>query len=280
MSEPESRAGSRRSEWFGPEGISAIVAAVTLVGGALGGLFAAMAGSGGSTPPPEPSEPPGPALFVYGSWEPDGAHWERIRRYVDGYTEDEVAGTLFDSGRGYAFATFGGRGTVPGVLLEFEDADAFGSATDALVQFGTDLFDRVQVDTESGRTVTAYEWAQSADGYPAIGQWDDALAAYGQEVPVNKMMIGDCFDVSDTVAWGITVNCSAPHQFEVYHRDAFTDELFPGVPALEATAYAECSRLHEAHLGRVFDPAGAGVYYPSEASWAGGDRALVCAAVP
>ena len=274
MSEPDSRAGTRLAEWWSPAGISAIVATLTLVGGAVAGLFNAIFR-------PEPPAPTAePSLFVYGSWEPNGAHWDRISGLVDDYSEDAVDGSLYDSGRGYAFATFGGRGTVPGVLLEFSDTESFGDATDALAQFGTDQFDRVEVETESGRTATAYEWAGSAEGFPPIGHWEESLEDYGRETAVNKLALGDCFDASSTAGMGTTVNCHAPHQFEVYHRDEFIDPVFPGLEALETTAYAECSRMSEVHLGRPFDPTSAQVVYPSEATWAQGDRAFVCAAVP
>jgi gamma-glutamylcyclotransferase (GGCT)/AIG2-like uncharacterized protein YtfP len=292
MSEPEPQAdsgpGPSRSPWVTPAGISALagVAGVLVI---VVGWFVTgeLRNAGGSEPPGSGASAPQTAqeddaenrLFVYGTSMPGQAGHHVVERYVDSSRRDQVEGLLFDSGRGYPLATFEPGGTIRGYVLELDEATQ-DDAKRAMTQYEGGMFHPVEVRTESGTTAIAYEWIGDTAGFPRIDVWDSSLAGYGQEAPVNTLVLDDCFDLSATAGMGITVNCEAPHQFKVYHRDVFTDTAFPGLQALEATANTECSRWFEAHYGTAVDPASTRLYFPSEASWAEGDRALVCAAAP
>jgi gamma-glutamylcyclotransferase (GGCT)/AIG2-like uncharacterized protein YtfP len=293
MSEPElpvpAAQGRARSHWTTPAGISALagVASVLVI---VVGWFV----TGELRKEPETSTPPGgPSLsgqtvpddqaenllFVYGSTMPGQPGYTVVDRYVNSTRRDSAEGLLFDSGRGYPLAKFDQGGTIRGYLLEL-DEETQEDARKALTQYEGGLFHPVEIRTESGATATAYEWLGGTDGFPRIDAWNPSSAEYGQETPVNTRVLGDCFDTTSTPGWGISVDCAAPHQFEVYHRDVFTAELYPGLASLEATASTECSRMFDVHFGRAFDPAKVQWFFPSQASWADGDRALLCAASP
>jgi gamma-glutamylcyclotransferase (GGCT)/AIG2-like uncharacterized protein YtfP len=291
MSEPEPHAGSTparpRSSWLTPAGISALAGVagvlVIVIGWFVTGELRNGGGSvppgGGSSSPAAVPEDAGTRLFVYGTSMPGQAGYGVLDRFVEATRRDEVDGLLFDSGRGYPLAKFDAGGTIRGYLLELDEATADEALT-AMTQYEGGMFHPVEVRTESGVTATAYEWIQDTEGFPRIDAWDSTLAEFGRETPVNALVLDDCFDLSATAGMGITVNCEAPHQFKVYHRDLFTDAAFPGLPALETTAYTECSKWFEVHYGSTFDPQSTQLYYPSEASWAEGDRVLICAAAP
>ena len=290
MPEPESGAddGSAptRSAWLTPAGISAmagvagvlvIVAGWFITGELRGDGDSELPGGSVASPVATPDDAEN-RLFVYGTSMPGQDGYQVLERYVESARRDEVAGELFDSGRGYPLAKIEpGGGTIRGYLLELDEATQ-DEARRAMTKYEGGMFHPVEVRTGSGTTATAYEWIGDTEGFPRIDDWDPSLAEYGEETPVNALVQGDCFDSGATPGWGVTVNCDAPHQFEVYHRNLFTGEAFPGLDALEATATAECEQMYEIHLNRTYDPSTVQWFHPSEASWAVGDRALLCAA--
>jgi hypothetical protein len=103
---------------------------------------------------------------------------------------------------------------------------------------------------------------------------------------VFSLALGDCFDsasgqgVIDEIP---RVDCATPHDFEVYAVPLMTQDEFPGDGDTASESDARCGAAFEDFLGVGFDEAyAAGAYdyttlYPTEESWALGDREIVCA---
>jgi hypothetical protein len=77
------------------------------------------------------------------------------------------------------------------------------------------------------------------------------------------------------------VDCGQPHQAEMYHR--FTIEAAPGAPypgdrAVQAQATPVCELTFAAYVGVPYESSRLDYvyFYPSEATWNTGDRAVVC----
>lgn len=101
----------------------------------------------------------------------------------------------------------------------------------------------------------------------------------------TDLLPGDCFDglaVDEgrraRVALVEVVPCSAPHDLEVFH--AFTygdDEAWPGEDEMVRLAEVGCGEAFATQLGERAALEQLAVW-PTEASWAEGDRVVVCAA--
>ena len=60
-------------------------------------------------------------LFVYGTLQPGDVRWHFLAPYVIGEAiDDAVAGTLYDTGRGYPAAIFGGDHLIRGRTYELD----------------------------------------------------------------------------------------------------------------------------------------------------------------
>ena len=83
-------------------------------------------------------------------------------------------------------------------------------------------------------------------------------------------------DANDTVL----MDCEQPHQYQVYYLTDYAGDKdeFPGKEAMESAADEACIGAFEDYVGidyesSEFDYA---TLYPSEESWADGDRELLC----
>jgi hypothetical protein len=102
----------------------------------------------------------------------------------------------------------------------------------------------------------------------------------------EDLEVGDCYDPiedpdDDALLAAIILPCSAPHLAEVFGlaEVAGADGApFPGFDDLEAEAEDLCDAAFEEYVGIDFNRSRYGyVYYtPTEATWAGGDRAVMC----
>jgi gamma-glutamylcyclotransferase (GGCT)/AIG2-like uncharacterized protein YtfP len=113
-------------------------------------------------------------FFVYGTTMPDHLRYPLIEEYIAAFVPDRVTGRLYDTGTGYPAAKFGGgQSMIEGYRLEIRDGREV-EARRAFTALETGLFDPVTIRTESGVTVTAYEWIGSVDGMELIeeGRWD------------------------------------------------------------------------------------------------------------
>lgn len=98
---------------------------------------------------------------------------------------------------------------------------------------------------------------------------------------VFSIEVGDCFD-DEGAAEEITdvpiVDCSEPHDNEVFALIEMTEEDFPGFDATGAIADEECLPRFESYVGVDYAESDLefGWLIPTETSWADGDREIVC----
>lgn len=101
-------------------------------------------------------------------------------------------------------------------------------------------------------------------------------------VLATNVGVGDCLaDIPGTgaVATIKTVDCTDPHKGEVYAVLEMPDGDFPGTAAIDAFQEGCAPALAGAAPTALTDPAiNVFVLYPSEDSWARGDRAVTCIA--
>lgn len=102
------------------------------------------------------------------------------------------------------------------------------------------------------------------------------------EADVFTIAIGDCLNdasVSDEVTSVPLVECSEPHDSEVFARTDSTSASFPGDTALSDELTAFCTGevftdfVGIPYLESVYETSG---YFPTEGSWGDGDRELLC----
>lgn len=98
---------------------------------------------------------------------------------------------------------------------------------------------------------------------------------------VFTLQVGDCLNdatAAETVETIPTVPCDEPHDSEIYASYIIEGDVFPGTDAVIAEADAACL---EAFPGFVGLPYSDSIYYysyyfPTEGSWANGDREVLC----
>jgi hypothetical protein len=101
------------------------------------------------------------------------------------------------------------------------------------------------------------------------------------EDDVFTLKAGDCindYGDEEQVATVPTVDCSTPHDYEVYSVATIDGEDYPGSTEVDAKADTLCLDAFEGFVGMSFEDS---IYYytyltPSGDSWATGDREVVC----
>lgn len=99
---------------------------------------------------------------------------------------------------------------------------------------------------------------------------------------VFELAVGDCFD-RNTDGGEISevpiVECSEPHDSEVFHTFELSDDEFPGEDALLERAEEECVPAFEEYVGVDYAHSQLDIFpiTPTEGSWSRGDREVVCA---
>jgi gamma-glutamylcyclotransferase (GGCT)/AIG2-like uncharacterized protein YtfP len=114
-------------------------------------------------------------LFVYGSLMPEHEAWPVLERWTVGAPRaDAVAGTLFDTGRGYPCATFeaSAGGLVHGVVVDL-DPGRLATALTELDAYEASEYDRIVVRTEAGEEAHTYVWIAPLDRCEPVadGRW-------------------------------------------------------------------------------------------------------------
>ncbi len=100
-----------------------------------------------------------------------------------------------------------------------------------------------------------------------------------EQVPVNNLQfaVGDCFnDVEGEYEF---VSCERPHYAEAYRVADHPDQAFyPGAARLADWAEPFCYRYFESYTGIAYQDSDLdfGYLYPTEGSWNGGDREVIC----
>jgi len=127
----------------------------------------------------------------------------------------------------------------------------------------------------------------TARGYDEGAASDAGDAASGSgsgtAVSVFGLITGDCFDTESIQEGGgeqtvDVIDCSLPHDNEVFHLFDMDDGDFPGDDAVETDANEGCVAQFEAYVGIGYDDSAIYVraFYPSVDTWADGDREVVC----
>jgi gamma-glutamylcyclotransferase (GGCT)/AIG2-like uncharacterized protein YtfP len=112
------------------------------------------------------------AVFVYGTLMPGHLRHAAIERFVADRRLARVRGRLYDTGRGFPAAVFGGDGWVEGWLLTLRPGTE-GRALAAMDRIEGSLYLPVTVETADGETAIAYEWRGEVSGLrPLAGRWD------------------------------------------------------------------------------------------------------------
>jgi hypothetical protein len=120
-----------------------------------------------------------------------------------------------------------------------------------------------------------------------LATWFFFIRGGGGDVGVDRMSTGDCWDdpidieVAETLTEVATVSCDDPHDNEVFAVVKVTGGGtggFPGDGVLGAEAFERCLARFEAYVGVPYRESPLEVYplYPTEASWADGDRQAIC----
>jgi hypothetical protein len=100
---------------------------------------------------------------------------------------------------------------------------------------------------------------------------------------VFSIKVGDCLndgDASGEVSTVPIVECSEPHDSEAYDADNLDDGDFPGQDAIDQAAELLCGPSFETFIGLDYEASiyDYSYYFPTEESWAAGDREVLCVA--
>ena len=98
---------------------------------------------------------------------------------------------------------------------------------------------------------------------------------------VFTLQVGDCLNDStaaETVETIPTVPCDEAHDSEIYASIIMDGDTFPGAEAVIAEADQACLDAFEGFVGIAYADSlyYYSYYFPTEGSWAGGDREILC----
>lgn len=103
----------------------------------------------------------------------------------------------------------------------------------------------------------------------------------GEDQDVFSIKVGDCLNdggATGEVSTVPTIECSEPHDSEAFASITMDDGDFPGDQAVQDEAIAECTIEFETFVGVDYDSSELdfAYYFPTEESWANGDREILC----
>ncbi len=110
-----------------------------------------------------------------------------------------------------------------------------------------------------------------------------AIVACGDDNSVFDLSVGDCFNDDpageEVVQTVDTVDCSQPHDNEIFFEFSMTDAAFPGREATVASAGERCVAEFEDFVGLSYEQSDLDLFpiTPTAESWAEGDRVVYCA---
>ena len=110
---------------------------------------------------------------------------------------------------------------------------------------------------------------------------DTVNGAITGEDDVFSIAVGDCLndgEIGDTVTAVPTVPCADPHDSEIYASYILGDTDFPGIDTIVQEADAACLAGYTEFIGIDYLESryDFSYYHPTESSWAGGDREILC----
>ena len=108
------------------------------------------------------------SVFVYGTLKPGHLRWPIVAPFVESTDEASVPGRIWDTGRDFPAARFGGDRVIRGVLLHLKpgmEDDAIRLLDEVEGEF---LYQRVEVRTTDGRPAVAYEWLGATESFAEL----------------------------------------------------------------------------------------------------------------
>lgn len=109
------------------------------------------------------------------------------------------------------------------------------------------------------------------------------VGACGGDTSVFDLEVGDCFDdpaeMADDVQSVTTIDCSQPHDNEIYFEYRMTEDEFPGRETTMDLADARCLAEFEPFVGKPYPDSDLELFAitPTSESWSNGDRVVYCA---
>ena len=108
-----------------------------------------------------------------------------------------------------------------------------------------------------------------------------ALVASACSADVLKLDVGTCFDDPDTfeqVEDVPVVNCEDPHDNEVFANVDLTGDDYPGQDQVENRATQICYDRFSDYVGISYEASmyDIGWLFPTQETWAAGDREVIC----
>jgi hypothetical protein len=115
----------------------------------------------------------------------------------------------------------------------------------------------------------------------AVRDEEGQVVRGNDETDVFTLQVGDCLndgEIGETVTAVPTVPCDEPHDSEIYASFILGDTDFPGIDTILEEADAACLADYAEFVGvdyleSRFDFS---YYHPTESSWQGGDREILC----
>ena len=103
----------------------------------------------------------------------------------------------------------------------------------------------------------------------------------GDSTDIFTIAVGDCLNdaaAEESVSTVPTVDCSEPHDSEVYGTVILDDGEFPGDDAILEEADSGCLAQFAPFMGVEYEESIADIqyYFPTEFTWATGDREILC----
>ena len=103
---------------------------------------------------------------------------------------------------------------------------------------------------------------------------------------IFSLTVGDCFDDWESSLEGATqevsdvpiVDCSEPHDNEVYSVSEIAGGAFPGDTTVQDLTIERCTDTFEPLVGKAYADSQLdfGAFFPTAATWADGDREVMC----
>jgi hypothetical protein len=113
------------------------------------------------------------------------------------------------------------------------------------------------------------------------GDTTETPSGEGENTDVFTIAVGDCLNdggVEGEVSEVAKIDCSEPHDSEAYASIMIDDGDFPGEQAVTDQAAADCTTEFNSFVGVDYQDSELdfAYYYPTEESWANGDREILC----
>lgn len=103
-----------------------------------------------------------------------------------------------------------------------------------------------------------------------------------EDTGVFSIGLGDCMNEMDTSGEGVSevpkIDCSEPHDYEVYHVEDIQESTYPGEDQVIQAANDICRSAFDGFFGIPYMESGIDFtpLYPTEDGWAAGDREVLC----